>query len=398
MGIDAGNFTLTGAGNTAIGFNALIATTDGSSNTASGFSALVHNTSGSRNTATGVHALDANTTGGGNTATGIQALVSNTTGENNVAVGNQTAPGNTTGSGNTAIGSVALQFNTTGDRNIGIGSSAGANLTTGSDNIDIGNEGVAGESKTIRIGDAQIATFIAGIRPVAMATGLYQNTTGSHNTAIGYAALQENTSGDGNTAGGEQALSHNATGHDNTALGTKALGNSSGSNNIAFGSAAGFNLVTGSNNIYIGSAGVATNEDSTTRIGDPNVQTVAFIAGISGATSAAGVAVYVSVDGQLGTLTSSARFKDDIQDLGEDSEDLLKLRPVSFRYKPEIDPDGTDSVAGCGPRRVVAVLRTAPPTAVGLPLVVGPNHSATPPRFQCNEGLRLSSRYGLLDM
>ena len=56
--------------------------------------------------------------------------------------------------------------------------------------------------------------------------------------------------------------------------------------------------------------------------------------GISGVTTA-GVAVPVLIDtsGQLGTISSSRRFKKDIHDMGGASRGLLRLRPVTFRYK-----------------------------------------------------------------
>src|SRR5262249_9084892 len=62
-----------------------------------------------------------------------------------------------------------------------------------------------------------------------------------------------------------------------------------------------------------------------------------FIAGISGANSASGVAVFVNGNGRLGTTTSARRFKEDIRDMGEASAGLLRLHPVTFRYRPEYD-------------------------------------------------------------
>jgi hypothetical protein len=50
--------------------------------------------------------------------------------------------------------------------------------------------------------------------------------------------------------------------------------------------------------------------------------------------------VFVNSNGKLGTTTSSARFKDEIKPMGTASEAILALRPVSFRYKKEIDPQG----------------------------------------------------------
>ncbi|HSP64086.1 MAG TPA: tail fiber domain-containing protein, partial [Pyrinomonadaceae bacterium] len=65
--------------------------------------------------------------------------------------------------------------------------------------------------------------------------------------------------------------------------------------------------------------------------------TATFIAGISG-TAVAGATVVVDSNGQLGVLVSSQRFKDEITPMDKASETILSLNPVTFRYKPEIDP------------------------------------------------------------
>jgi hypothetical protein len=223
IGVNAGNFTMTGNTNTAGGVNALSSNTTGGSNTASGVNALSSNTIGGSNTASGANALQLNTTGSNNTASGGIALFSNTTGSFNTASGVGALQRNTTGSQNTAIGANALFNNTTGLGNIAIGFGAGA-FTTGGDNIAIGNLGVAAESSTIRIGANQTRTFIAGIRGVT--------------------------------------------------------------------------------------------------------------------TTTAAIAVVVGTDGQLGTLSSSRHVKDDIADMGEASSTLMKLRPVTFHYKTDKNPEG----------------------------------------------------------
>ena len=135
-------------------------------------------------------------------------------------------------------------------------------------------------------------------------------------------------------------LDSNTTGFQNTAHGFHALfSNATGSDNIALGYNAGFNLTTGDNNIDIGNAGVA-GEANTIRIGTQGTQTRTFVAGISGA-GVSGSAVKVNAAGQLGTAPSSERFKDAIKPMDKASEAILALKPVSFRYKKEIDPDGT---------------------------------------------------------
>jgi hypothetical protein len=109
------------------------------------------------------------------------------------------------------------------------------------------------------------------------------------------------------------------------------LTNTTGNNNIGVGFFSGFNLTTGSDNIDIGNPGTAA-ESKTIRIGTQGTQTAAFIAGISGV-MVAGNSVVVNSSGKLGVMMSSARFKHDIHDMGRSSSRLMKLRPVTFRYK-----------------------------------------------------------------
>ena len=165
------------------------------------------------------------------------------------------------------------------------------------------------------------------------------SNTGNNNTADGADALQDNTTGFQNVASGAVALFSNMSGHDNTASGFQALlNNTTGSNNIALGARAGSNLTTGSNNIDIGANG-SGNEANTIRIGKTGTQQRTFIAGISGKIVANGVGVIINPSGQLGTIQSSARFKDDVKPMDKASEAILALKPVSFRYKEELDPD-----------------------------------------------------------
>jgi hypothetical protein len=145
--------------------------------------------------------------------------------------------------------------------------------------------------------------------------------------------------GSANTANGVEALQFNTVGSNNTANGVLALfSNTTGSNNIGLGAEAGDNLTTGDNNIDIGNEGGAA-ESSTIRIGTQGTQTRTFVAGING-TGVTGVPVKVNAAGQLGVPPSSARFKQEIKSMDKASDVLLALRPVTFRYKPEIDLEG----------------------------------------------------------
>ena len=168
---------------------------------------------------------------------------------------------------------------------------------------------------------------------------LFNDIGGHYNTATGFDALYQNTNGGYNTAIGSQALYTNTTGSSNTAIGAFSLQfNTTGSNNIAVGNSAGSDLTTGSNNIDIGAKGSA-GESNTIRIGKKGTQTTTRIAGISGATVAGGVGVIIDTNGKLGTVTSSARYKDAIQPMNRASEAILSLQPVTFRYKHELDPE-----------------------------------------------------------
>jgi Chaperone of endosialidase len=265
-----------------------------------------------QNTAEGKDALFSLTTGTDNTAIGFNALLSNTTSSLNTAVGSQALFSLTTGAGlgNTAIGFQALYSDTSGGGNNAFGSQA-----------------------------------------------LLSNISGIRNLAVGSAALGSLTSGDLNVAVGNVALFQGVTVNFNTALGRGALFRSQGDQNVGLGFFAGANLSDGgTNNIYIGNAGPVPigTESNTIRLGTQTATTVTaggeshpmpahtatFIAGISGA-AVTGSAVLVSSSGQLGVRVSSKRFKEEIKPMDEASEAILALKPVTFRYKKEIDPDRT---------------------------------------------------------
>jgi hypothetical protein len=191
-------------------------------------------------------------------------------------------------------------------------------------------------------------------------------TTGSYNTAHGYQALSSINGGTFHTATGAQALYSNQYGQGDTAIGANALysltGTSSccaGSYNTAVGFNAGYNISTGINNIAIGwfsgggittgndnidigyDLGNAPNESGVTRIGLD--QTAFYASGIGNAT-VSGVPVLVNTStGQLGVASSSLRFKEDIHDMADGSDGLMRLRPVTFRYKQPFD-DGTKPI------------------------------------------------------
>jgi hypothetical protein len=221
--------------------------------------------------------------GTGNTAEGQDALLSLHFGAFNTATGYFSLKSNTDGEFNTAIGAAALQNNTFGAENTAIGYDALFSNTYGEQNIAIGSN------------------------------ALLFNTGGSEDTAIGRFALSSNTTGDGNTAIGVGALFNDTTGSRNTVVGVNA----------------GRAVTTAGDVICIGSGVVGA-----------NVNNSCYIGSIFGQTSSGGSAVFINASGKLGTVTSSQRFKDDIKPMDKASETLFALKPVSFRYKKEIDPTG----------------------------------------------------------
>jgi len=264
---------------------------------------------------------------GGNTAEGNSALRDLTTGQFNTAVGNFSLTLNTDGDANTGVGASALRNNTEGVYNTAVGVDALNRNRVGGFNTAVGTQALFANT----IGDSNTAVGAEALR---------YNTTGTHNTAVGVDALPNNNA-ESNTGVGNEALFNNTTGSQNTAIGWQALDeNTTGFGNIAVGSHAGGGIVTGNLNIDIGNNGVP-GESGTIRIGQNLIHSATYIAGISGQTASGGAAVFVNANGKLGTLTSSARFKTDIKSMDNTSEAILALKPVTFRYKKEIDTQRT---------------------------------------------------------
>ena len=229
-----------------------------------------------------------------NTADGQNALANVTTGTANTAIGWFSLFLDTEGSFNTATGAGSLLFNTA-NNNTALGAAALLFSTTGSQNTAVG------------------------------AAALVNNDNGARNSALGSEALTSNTSGDRNTAIGFQALVGNTTGSFNTASGVEALSfNTTGNFNIALGIAAGTNVTTANNVICIGSGG-------------SNVSDTTWINNIYGVTtqSATTLPVLISNGGQLGTASSSRRFKKEVKPMENASEAILALKPVTFHYKSD---------------------------------------------------------------
>ncbi|HEX9149437.1 MAG TPA: tail fiber domain-containing protein [Thermoanaerobaculia bacterium] len=213
----------------------------------------------------------------------------------------------------------------TGIRNTFLGFQAGNPAMTGEDNTGLGL--IALSQNTTGGSNIAVGTFT-----------LPDNTIGSSNTALGGGALRFNGMHSSNTGVGVGAQGAKSLGGQNTAAGYSALVNGTGTTNTAlgFGACSSVSKAAG-NNICIGSPGVS-GDSNTIRIGSG--QTATFVAGINGQTTPGGVLLLVNSDGKLGTTTSSRRFKEDIQEIAGKSDGLMRLRPVAFTYKRELDPTG----------------------------------------------------------
>jgi hypothetical protein len=247
--------------------------------------------------AEGVQALNLGTTGSDNTAHGWFSLSVNITGSDNTATGRDALLGNSSGNNNTATGRSALRNNSSGNDNTAMGFGALASNSTGSPNTAVGSQ------------------------------ALYNNSSGTESTAIGYQALFSDISGGDNTAIGHRALYNNTAGVLNTAVGADSLvSNTEGVLNTAIGIGAGGSVTTASNVICIGAF-----------VAGADVDNSCFIGQIRGVATQHADAVPVLIDsaGQLGTASSSRRFKKEINPMGKASESILNLKPVMFSYKSD---------------------------------------------------------------
>ena len=296
-----------------------------------------HATAAANSTAVGDGAL-AGATGARNTALGSEAAAATTTGASNTAIGARALAANLSGEGHVAIGAGALESMTTGTRSVAIGQQALRNSTALQSSIAVGANALVTNTtgfSNVAIGDSALAFNTVGFNNSAIGHGaMLFNTSGLANTALGALALFSSTNGTANVAIGAAAMELSGTSIGNTGLGPSALRSATGSFNIGIGFAGGINLTTGSNNIHIGNVGTSADADMI-RIGSQGTQTAAFIAGIRGTTTAVADAIPVLVDssGQLGTVSSSRRFKEDIGDLGSIADGVQRLRPVRFRYR-----------------------------------------------------------------
>lgn len=286
-----------------------------------------------------------------------QTTLASAAATNSTSFGIGTFTSLTTGSENCAFGKNALTALTSGSYNTAIGSGTLVGITDGTNNTAVGcyslNSALTGNASyntAVGFGTLRVSTGYAN--SAFGYNALTTHTTGGENTAIGYQALRYITNGSSCTAVGYNVF-ENATNTYNTGLGANA-GNplTTGQFNTLLGSRTGATLTTGSNNVLIGDSadvgaagtansiiigqGVASTASNQIRIGGL-AHTTCFIRGIRGIATGALDAVNVLVDsnGQLGTISSSQRFKENIADIGDLSSKLYGLRPVTFNYKAD---------------------------------------------------------------
>ncbi|HEY3659988.1 MAG TPA: tail fiber domain-containing protein [Candidatus Udaeobacter sp.] len=295
----------------------------GGANTALGVNALgnVNPAVGINNTAVGANALSSNTDGFSNVAVGASALANNTTGQFNMAIGTEALRDNNANF-NLAIGFRVGFLNTTGKHLTGIGAAAMRNNTTGEFNTAIGADALRENSTTsfnVAVGDDALTSFNGTA------------STDGANTALGSIALNVLTSGQENVAVGRRAGETLTDGSNNVIVGWRAGDNlATGDGNTFIGDQAGQNEGPGvSDVICLGTPGDTQSTGQTTN----NRCYIGHIVGVTTGGPSPSVPVVIDQDGQLGTVASSRRFKEDIEPIDQASEAVLKLKPVTFHYK-----------------------------------------------------------------
>ena len=329
LGVNANRFLTSGTNNVAVGYEALQNDTTAYDNVVIGYQAMgIGTTTGVyQNTVVGYQAMGASSTSGAyqNTAIGYNNLY-NIEGRQNTALGANNLVGETTGLANTAVGFSNMTSTTGCINNVAIGTDNLQN-STGSTNVAIG------------VICMQAATGASNI--VAIGYDCHQSgSSAQYNIAIGTNAMTGATTALHSTGIGYLTLTNDATSLYNTVVGDNSMSGTTGSAyNSVFGAFSGTNYTSSeSSNIILGCAipGVA-GESNVVRIGNQGSgiqqQNQCFISGITGAT-VTGTAVLCSTTGQLGTIVSSERYKENISDMPEQTS-ILNLRPVQFSYKKD---------------------------------------------------------------
>jgi hypothetical protein len=341
--------------------------TSGSSNIV-----LLNVTDTNSNTLVGNNAGNLTLSGSNNTSLGKSSLHDLTTANANTVVGSLSGSLITTGNNNTIVGEGSGTLLTTGAANLIIGQSSGnALMGSESNNLLINHAGIVGASNWIIIANGVPNRFITTDMVDNQFIGIHAGNislTGTNNTVFGANSLNLVTTSSGNTIVGNSVMTTATSGaNENTIVGSGAYHLGADSNNTIIGSnalftatsastntiigasagydsVAGLGLTTGDMNILIGYTSASAyrgNEsnnviiDNGTGIAVAGESNKTKISGIRGATTTNNNAVAVLIDsaGQLGTVSSSIRLKENVNDMGEISSPIMSLRPVTFNYK-----------------------------------------------------------------
>lgn len=396
VGNGAGAAVTTAVNNVFIGYNAGNAATTCNQGAAGlgydvaiGWQALPLD-NGCENTALGVNTLLFNTTGSFNVAIGNDAETWLQTANSNIGIGHSACAGGgssttyLTGSVNTCVGDSAGAFlNGAAANNVFVGGNAGiganANKNTASSNVAVGwnaLNAVSTAGSNVAVGFAAMqgsagAPLTVG-QNVAIGAGALQTAQGANsffNTAVGYNALTALNGATTNTAVGNIAGSGIVAGSNNTLLGYGAgLTIAGGGHNVVIGAAVASTVLTsGSNNVLIGTtnnittAAAATSNTiqigagstavwGATGTGTPSTATSTLagayqmpnLAASSAATT--GTVCWTTATGNLTVdttttcLLSDGRHKMNVEPLEAGISEVMKLKPVSYDLKPEVNP------------------------------------------------------------
>jgi hypothetical protein len=340
LGAYAGT-TSTGGANTFVGFNAGNANTAGEDNTFVGYYAGDSNTEGDFNTFLGHQAGSANSSGVCNTLVGSDAGEANTLGNYNVFMGYMAGNANTTGEANVFLGNRAGRYNVSGSRNVFLGNRAGYN-ETGSDKLYIANGQYDADvliygdfaDKEVGIGTLTPGADLHIYKDVNSFVGMYiENPNTGTSSSEGIYFKNE----DGTVTGIRLQNSDQMSIFNNRPAGYISW-STAGSQRMAITNAGYVGIGTGSpdNLLHV---------DGTVQIGsietisDGGVNTLSTNANFLpstdnsrslGASGYRWTAVW-AVDGTINT--SDMRLKEAISDLEYGLDEIMELRPVSFRWR-----------------------------------------------------------------
>jgi len=326
IGESSGNKNTTGSQNTFLGLMSGSSNTTGGANVFVGWNAGLLNTEGANNAFFGLGAGYSNTTAYYNTFMGFSSGLANQTGASNTYLGSNAGRSNTSGSYNVVIGESASYTTTSGSFNTIIGNGAAYNLTSGSGNIIIGTD--AGANETSVSNRLYIENSPAGPTG-ALIYGQFDNN---------YLRFNANTDIYGNLAIGKSspATKLDITGGNwnvSTAEGDFRIGDGSYRFKIGVANAGGgagdvrLNAHGGTNRLIFGGGG-----NDVLQVTSADVLPWITNTSSLGSSTLRWTAVYAT----NGTIqTSDARLKEDISEISYGLASLLKLIPVSYRWKDD---------------------------------------------------------------